>query len=79
MQAADTGRITLNPDQMGGCLVYAGLRIPVVTVLRMLAAGMTEAKILHDYPDLKEADIRACLRFAAESTSEHELSLLRPA
>jgi len=55
------------------------LRIPVATVLRMLAAGMTERQILSEYPDLEEADIPECLRYAAEATLERELPLLRSA
>jgi uncharacterized protein (DUF433 family) len=43
------------------------------TVLRMLAAGMTEADILSDYPDLRPEDIRECLRFAAVSAMEREM------
>jgi uncharacterized protein (DUF433 family) len=51
------------------------LRIPVATVLRMLAAGMTETQILAEYPDLEPADIRECLRYAAAATLERELPL----
>ena len=35
-------------------------------VLEYLAAGMTEAEILSDFPELEERDIRACLEFAAD-------------
>jgi uncharacterized protein (DUF433 family) len=52
-----------------------GLRIPVATVLRMLAAGMTECQILDEYPDLDPADIRGCLRYAAAAALERELPL----
>jgi len=58
MQAADFERITVNPDQMGGVPCVRGLRIPVATVLRMLAGGLTEQQILADYPDLEPEDIR---------------------
>jgi uncharacterized protein (DUF433 family) len=47
----------------------------VATVLRLLAAGVTEPKILSDYPDLETEDIRECLRFAAASAMERELPL----
>ncbi len=70
-------RITVNPDQMGGVPCIRGIRIPVATVLRMLAGGMTEQEILHDYPDLQLEDIRECLRFAAASAMERELPLSR--
>ena len=75
MQAANFERITLNPNQMGGVPCIRGLRIPVATVLRMLAGGMTEPEILAGYPDLQTEDIRECLRFAAASAMERELAV----
>jgi uncharacterized protein (DUF433 family) len=68
-------RITVDPAQMGGVTCVRHLRIPVATVLRLLAAGVTEPKILSDYPDLETEDIRECLRFAAASAMERELPL----
>lgn len=68
-------RITVDPEQMGGVPCIRGLRIPVSTVLRMLAGGMAETQILHEYPDLENADIRECLRYAAAATLERELPL----
>lgn len=41
------------------------MRIRVVDVLELLAAGAPEAEILRDYPDLEVEDIRASLEFAA--------------
>jgi uncharacterized protein (DUF433 family) len=58
-------RITVDVDQMGGVPCIRGLRIPVASVLRMLAGGMTESDILREYPDLESADIRESLRYAA--------------
>jgi uncharacterized protein (DUF433 family) len=58
-------RITMDPAQMGGVPCVRQLRIPVGTVLRLLAGGLTAGKILSEYPDLDEADIRECVRFAA--------------
>lgn len=66
---------TVNPRQMGGVPCIRGLRIPVATLLRMLAAGMKERQILDEYPDLEIADIRECLRYAAAVTLERELPL----
>jgi uncharacterized protein (DUF433 family) len=68
-------RITVDPAQMGGVPCVRHLRIPVATVLRLLAAGVSEGVILSDYPDLVAEDIRECLRFAAFSVSERELAL----
>ena len=67
-------RITVDPGQMGGVPCVPNLRIPVATVLRLLAGGMSEAAILADYPDLAAEDIRECLRFAAASVLERELA-----
>lgn len=78
MQATNFERITVNPNQMDGVPCIRGLRIPVATVLRMLAAGMNEQEILADYPDLQVEDVRECLRFAAASAMERELAVPRP-
>lgn len=71
-------RITTDPAQMGGVPCIRGLRIPVGTVVAMIADGMTEAEILADYPDLVQEDIREALRFAADAVRERELPLTVP-
>lgn len=58
-------RITFNPEQCGGRPCIRGMRIRVVDVLDLLAAGVSETEILHDFPDLQPEDIRASLQFAA--------------
>ncbi len=68
-------RITVDPSQMGGVPCIRGLRIPVATVVGMVAEGMSEAEILRDYPDLEREDIREALRFASEAVRERELPL----
>jgi uncharacterized protein (DUF433 family) len=72
-------RITVDPAQMGAVPCVRHLRIPVATVLRLLAGGLTDREILVEYPDLELADVRECLRFAADSAMERELPLPRPA
>ena len=72
-------RITVNPNQMGGVACIRGLRIPLATVVDMVADGMTETEILQAYPDLEQEDIREALRFAAEAVRERQLPLLIPA
>jgi uncharacterized protein (DUF433 family) len=62
---------------MGGVPCIRSLRIPVATVLRVLAGGITESDILTEYPDLQVEDIRESLRYAAASAMERELPLLR--
>jgi uncharacterized protein (DUF433 family) len=69
-------RITVNPEQMGGAPCIRGLRIPVATVVSMVADGMTDDEILTAYPDLEEADIREALRYAALTVLERQLPLL---
>ena len=68
-------RITVNPEQMGGVPVIRGLRIPVATVVGMVADGMTTAEIVKAFPDLVEEDVREALRYAAEAVRERELPL----
>ena len=68
-------RITVNPQQMGGIPCIRGLRIPVATVVGMVADGMKEAEILKAYPDLVDADIYEALRYAADAVRERELPL----
>ena len=69
-------RITVIPDQMGGLPCIRGLRIPVATVVEMVAEGMTEKEIIRAYPDLEQADIREALKFAAEAVQERELPMV---
>ena len=69
-------RITVNPNQMGGMPCIRGLRIPVATVVGMVADGMTSREIIEAYPDLEEKDIQEALRFAAEAVTERELPLV---
>ncbi len=71
-------RITVDPAQMGGVPCIRGLRIPVATVVGLVAEGMTEAEILAAYPDLERQDIREALQFAAEAVGERELPLAIP-
>ena len=72
-------RITVDAAQMGGVPCIRGLRIPVATVLRLLAGGATAEQILADYPDLETEDIRESLRYAPAFASERELPISRSA
>jgi uncharacterized protein (DUF433 family) len=69
-------RITVNPNQMGGVACIRGLRIPVATVISMIADEMTHEEILRAYPDLTPEDIRESLAFAAAALRERELPLV---
>ena len=60
-------RITVSADQMGGVPCLRSLRIPVATVVGMVADRMPEHEILAAFPDLEPADIDEALKFAAEA------------
>jgi uncharacterized protein (DUF433 family) len=70
-------RITIDPKQMGGVPCIRSLRIPVSTVVGLLAENATVEEILRAYPDLEVEDISAALRYAAEAVRERELPLLQ--
>ena len=65
-------RITGDLHQLGGVPCIRRLRIPVATVVGMVAEGMTTAEILAAYPDLVEQDIREAWRFAAAAVRERD-------
>lgn len=69
-------RITVNPKQMGGAPCIRGLRIPVATLVGMVADGMSEKEILKAFPDLEKEDIREALQYAAEAVRERELPIV---
>ena len=71
-------RITVDPRQMGGVPCIRSLRIPVATVVGMVADGMADAEILAAYPDLQREDISEALRYAADAVRERELPLTVP-
>jgi uncharacterized protein (DUF433 family) len=68
-------RITVDPDTMGGMPCIRGLRIPVATVVAMVADGLTVAEIVDELPDLTAEDVAEALRYAAEAMRERELPL----
>lgn len=72
-------RITVNPDQMGGVPCIRGLRLPVATVVGMVADGMTRQEIVEAFPDLEGADIDEALRFAATALRERQVPLIAAA
>jgi len=71
-------RITVDARQMGGVPCIRGLRIPVATVVGMIADGMAEGEILAAYPDLEREDLREALRYAADAVRERALPLAVP-
>ncbi len=67
-----SGRITIEPGKRSGQPCIRGMRITVSDVLGYLAAGMSHAEILADFPSLTEEDILACLAFAADRAQKTE-------
>ncbi|MGI0479260.1 DUF433 domain-containing protein [Geminocystis sp. CENA526] len=59
------GRITFNPEIMGGRACIRGMRITVALVLKLLASDMSIDEILTEYPDLELGDIQASLNYAS--------------
>lgn len=72
-------RITVDPAVMDGVPALRGLRIPVATVVAMVADGMSTEEILVDLPDLEAADVAESLRYAAELARERHVPLRTPA
>lgn len=68
-------RITIDPEKMDGVPCIRGLRIPVATVVNMVAEGMSTDQVLEAMPDLEEQDIRDALKYAAEAVRERTLPL----
>jgi uncharacterized protein (DUF433 family) len=68
-------RITADPDVMGGVPVIRGMRVPVATVVSMIADGMTVDEVCRDLPSLTPDDVAEALRYAAETVRERQLPL----
>lgn len=68
-------RITVDPQVMGGLPCIRGLRIPVATVVAMVADGMSTNEVITELPDLTREDVSEALHYAAEAVRERELPL----
>jgi len=69
-----TDFITIDPEKRFGRPIIIGTRISVYDVLNWLAEGMSINDIISDFPELNEAQIKACLRYAADK--EHKLRVV---
>ena len=67
-------RITIDPNQCGGRPCIRGMRIRVIDVLDLLAAGLSHEQILEELPDLEDEDIEASLRYARRRTDHPVLA-----
>jgi uncharacterized protein (DUF433 family) len=63
--AVSLERITINPAQCGGRPCIRGMRIRVIDILDLLAAGLSTEQVLEELPDLESEDILAALRYAS--------------
>jgi uncharacterized protein (DUF433 family) len=70
-------RITVDSKQMGGIPCIRGLRIPVATVVGMVADGMSRDEVLAAMPDLVAEDVQEALQYASAAVRERELPLRR--
>ncbi|MCJ7781246.1 MAG: DUF433 domain-containing protein [Acidimicrobiia bacterium] len=68
-------RITIDTAVMGGGPCLRGLRIPVATVVNMVAGGLTAQQIVEELPPLEIEDVAAALRFAADAVADREIPL----
>jgi uncharacterized protein (DUF433 family) len=67
-------RITVNAAQCGGRPCIRGMRIRVIDILVLLAAGLTQQQVLEELLDLEAEDISACLRFASSRLNHSTLA-----
>ncbi len=70
-------RITVEPGKMGGRACIRGLRMPVATVVRMVASGMSQQEIIEAHPDLEKAHIVEALEYAASLADATTIPLRR--
>jgi uncharacterized protein (DUF433 family) len=68
-------RITIDKNQMDGVPCVRHLRIPVASIVAMIADGMTEDEILDAYPDIEKEDIKESLYFAAAAVKERQIPI----
>ena len=72
-------RITIDSKQMDGVPCIRHLRIPVATVVAMVADGMSTDEIIKSYPDIEKEDIAEALYFASSALQERQLPIFIPA
>ena len=63
-------RIVSDPNICSGKSCIKGTRIPVHIILDLLAAGENFEGIRKAYPNITDADIRACLNYASVLADE---------
>ena len=73
--ASHLERITVNPLVCHGKPTVRGLRMPVQTILELLASGMTFDEVLDDFPYLEREDLLAALEYGAVAAGGHQVVL----
>jgi uncharacterized protein (DUF433 family) len=71
-------RITVDPQVCGGKPCIRGHRIWVSLVLGLLAGGMSVDEVLGEYPQLDDADVRACIAYGAKLADGRFVDLAEP-
>jgi len=71
-----TDRIETNPKVMMGKPVVRGTRITVESILRKISEGTSEEELLDAYPRLTIKDIKAAIRYAADTLAHEEVVIL---
>jgi uncharacterized protein (DUF433 family) len=66
-------RVVVDPKIMAGKPVIRGTRIPIDTILRALAEGLSIKELLEDYPQLTEEDVKAALIYSAKLVSSEDV------
>jgi uncharacterized protein (DUF433 family) len=78
MEMTYTDRVEINPKVMLGKPVIRGTRITIALILRKLSEGATEKDLIDAYPKLTHEDIRAAMRYAADTLAHEETVVLNP-
>ncbi|MEW5694302.1 MAG: DUF433 domain-containing protein [Candidatus Hydrogenedentota bacterium] len=68
-------RISIDPQKMGGVPCIRNLRMPIATLIAMLADGYSIKDILNEHPELEKDDIFEALRYASEVMRVREIPL----
>ena len=71
-----TDRIEINPKVLMGKPVIRGTRITVELILRKISEGATEKELVGAYPRLTREDIKAAIRYAADTLAHEEMVIL---
>ena len=71
-------RISIDSNICFGKPCIKGYRLSVSLMLDMLASAMSFAEVLAEYPQIEEADLRACIAYGAEMSREQYVELPLP-